>query len=519
VLDNIYFWVLDTTPGSEDKYKEPWQSCLNLRVLVGPNLGGGGNAGHMLKIFKDACNTSTVPPTEVLILDDDLSLSPETLARYFMFCAYRAQEFICSLPVLMKSRPTVLWEDGGFWGRLNFHEGGGFNGKRNLFPNLLKHGWNLDGYDQLDKFTPLNKCEYSTFIFFGFSMNTFLNLGFPAPFFLRGDDIELSLRAQKMGVQIITNSNLAAWHEPAHSYGQEYMAILHGVIINLTYSEHGADFYTRYFEERLFEHASIDDSFGIKLYREILVELINPKSAILTAEFQSHYLAKLKDFSSIKVTKISEVDRVFFEQKAIEKNFLLLPFVYPGYQNEAKNFRSVVLINHSDRAYREIQPLKPVEKALQLREYADLIKRFAESFDAIRAHWQNKLKNSSVEAFWQMVHDSYSDSTHEIFLAHKISISESAVSQLSSSSMQEIGSVRNLNLHKSLRTETVKSTSADVKSYNVENSLFDFEDDKLPADFDPEMYLHINSDVKDSNFDPELHYIKHGRREGRRYRV
>jgi hypothetical protein len=40
----------------------------------------------------------------------------------------------------------------------------------------------------------------------------------------------------------------------------------------------------------------------------------------------------------------------------------------------------------------------------------------------------------------------------------------------------------------------------------------------LPADFDPEAYLHLNPDVSSARVDPTEHYLVHGAREGRRYR-
>jgi hypothetical protein len=236
LLESINFWVLDTTQGCEKDYTETWQQQLNLKVITAPNLGGGGNAGHLLALFNEACQTADNPPTEVLIMDDDLLISMESVARYLMFCAYKQQDVICSVPILMKSRPDTVWEDGGFWGRRNFDMQ-----ERTLFPSLVKHGLKVSGQmrsgeKNLNRFCGLNVCEYSTFIFFGLSLKNLESLGYPVAFFLRGDDIEFSLRAHKHGIPLITHPNLAAWHEPAHSYAQEYMAILHGMIINMAYS-------------------------------------------------------------------------------------------------------------------------------------------------------------------------------------------------------------------------------------------------------------------------------------------
>lgn len=528
IIENMDFWVLDTTAGAEVEYTREWADSLNLRVLVGPNLGGGGNAGHLLKLFDDHCRASHNPPNEVLILDDDLSLSMESLARYYTYTAYRSQELVCSLPIMMKSQPLTVWEDGGFWGRLNFHEGGNYGKERNLFPTLLKHGTKLNGYDKLDDFGPLNTCEYSTFIFFGLSLKTLRKLGYPVCFFLRGDDIELSLRAAEAGVQMITNPNLAAWHEPAHSYGQEYMAILHGIIINLSYSTSDASFYTRFFEERLYEHACLDDLVGIRLYRDVLAELLNPQSQVLTAEFQHHYLAKLKELGSVKFMKIPERDRDHFEERARENKTLLVPFVYPGYQKDARKARNVVLINHSAKAYRELPAVDLTEKASLTAEFVQCIAQLDQRFSQVRAQWQQRLKATGLESFWADIQQRYAAETREIYATTRdLAACVARVKQAGQAAPTATilsGSVTESPRISKYRTTVTTAVagkavnaSASTKQLPITvagNPLMN----GLPADFDPEYYLVINADVKEAGLDPVQHYLNFGRAEGRIYR-
>lgn len=579
ILDNIEFWVLDTTTDCETEYDEDWLQGLNLRVLVGPNLGGGGNAGHSLQLLEDACRDAALPPTELLILDDDLSVSMESIARYYMLCAYRLEDFICSLPVIMKSRPTVMWEDGGFWGRLNEKENGSLSRKRSLFPTLLKHGLQLNGFDYIDDFNPLNTCEYSTFIFYGMSMKTFRKVGFPTAFFLRGDDVELSLRAQELGVSMITNPNLCAWHEPAHSYGQEYMAILHGVIINLTYGEHGADFYTRFFEERLYEHASINDLVGMKLYRDIVAELVDPESQVLTNGFQSHYLARLKQLGAIRSMRLPNPDIAAFERRARESNVLVVPFVYPGYQKDISRYRSIVVINHSARTFREIPASSFAEKAALNQEFVALIGELEAGFDKLRERWQQRLKEASASQFWQGIVEQYATQTRDILngkrqssdktegaddvLTHavvtdvariksqktrsSVSTAKSAASpaRLQKSSGAATGSLAAANTvfaqsaikpslgaaadrlpeaDKAMRGKGALAFSADAAELGIDEEATAFSEqdasgDSLPIDFDPDIYLHINSDVQGADVDAATHYLQWGRKENRRYRL
>lgn len=525
MLDHMHFMVLDTTAGSETAYADPWLGELNVDVLFGPNLGGGGNAGHLIKLFNDASDASDCAPTEVLILDDDLSMSMETLARYFMFVAYRATECLTSLPVLMKSRPTVVWEDGGFWGRLNFNEASDFSRKRNLFPTLLKHGTVLDQFEKIDAFSPLNTCEYSTFIFFGLSAKSLRKLGYPVAFFLRGDDIEMSLRAQDAGLTMITNPNLAAWHEPAHSYGQEYMAILHGIIINFSYGEHDASFYTRFFEERMHEHASIDDAVGLQLYRDILLELLNPESEVLTPHFQRHYLSKLKALSATRMTRLPDADREVLEQRARESKTLLLPFVYPGYQAQLRKYRNVVLINHPLRSYREVPPMALADKLQLMQDYGRLLLQLDTEFAKVCKHWQARLKDSAGEPFWTGIRDTYASQTR-VLAAHQRE-AQPTMGALGGSLPAATTAARDqtahANLTKKLRvaTEAARLVAADQVDEAANTPMLDADGEPLllPADFDAEFYLVMNPDVLESGMSARAHFLQFGRIEGRVYRA
>lgn len=519
VLDHIHFFLLDTTPGADTSYDEPWQHDLNLEIVVSANLGGGGNAAHMLKLVDEKFTDATAPPTELLILDDDLTISTESLVRYFMFCAYRSQELICSAPVLMKSRPTVVWEDGGFWGRLNFHEGGGFNKQRNLFPNLLKHGQQVDSFDGLDAFCPLNPCEYSTFIFFGLPTAAFQRMGYPASFFLRGDDIEYSLRAQELDIPLVTNPNITVWHEPSHSYGQEYMAILHGIIINFTHSSQPAEFYRRFFEERLYEHASIDDEVGINLYKSILSEIVNPDSSVLSHNFEKHYIEKLKEFSSVKMVRIQENERVSFEQQAKERNFLIVPFVHPGYQKDASKYDNVVVFNQATRSYRELPVIAPGEKTLVLKGYFELLHEFETRFGEVRQFWQQRLATTATKDYWTFIRNSHRADTRVVFIGQRAPDSAPLTESRSSGAPRKpTGSARNPRWLGRLRAAVEKGPRQTRGAISGGESASQ-QPDQLPDDFDPAVYLHINQDVVNSGIDPSDHYLRFGRREGRRYKL
>lgn len=520
LLESINFWVLDTTQGCEQSYTETWQQQLNLKILTAPNLGGGGNAGHLLALFQEACQTSNNPPTEVLIMDDDLIISIESLARYFMFCAYKQQDIICSVPILMKSRPTVIWEDGGFWGRQNFDDS-----NRSLFPTLVKHGLNVTGTTRnkeknIERFSALNICEYSTFIFFGLSANILEKLGYPVALFLRGDDIEFSLRAYKLEIPLITNPNLAAWHEPAHSYGQEYMAIMHGIIINMAYSNEPVESYVNFLQERLFEHISIDDEAGLSVYSTLLKDIIDLQSPILTNHFQKHYIARLKMFAEIKMIELSHSDYSEFEKTAKANKMLLIPFVHPGYyHNVGKNFNGIVVLNQSLHSYREVPHLTAAKKNQLIENYVKLLSEFTLRFAEIQLHWQTRLQETGKKCYWSAIKKQYTMDTEIIFQNQKSICEEIELFKFEDILGQEqTESKMSILARRLIEKSSICADKVQIiplKTLKRKSKITMKLD--LPADFDADAYLQINEDVADAEIDPVEHYLKYGRKEGRKY--
>jgi GT2 family glycosyltransferase len=415
ILSRIDFWVLDTSGNISKDYAENWQSDLNLKVYEGPNLGGGGNAGIIQKIFFDNSNSSEIEPQEVLILDDDLQVSLETLIRHFNFCLYRSKPCLSSLPVLKKSEPNLVWEDGGYWGRMHPHHH--VTPKHRLLePTLLKHMERLENPAKVDIFCSLNTCEYSTFIFLGLPTELLRSLGFPAAFFLRGDDIELSLRASKLGYSIFTNPNLAAWHEPGHSYAQEYMAILHGIIINMAYSENDSKDFISYFEQRVIEHSSINDMIGMNLYHTILRDLLDANSPILTTNFQNHYLSRIKQFGSIEWIKTTKSNFGAYEHKLRSCGHPIFHFLYPGYHRYiGSKPNSIILKQPSAYAFREIPPVDEKDKIEAIQSFMTDIEFFNNNYQDIRERWVTRMKKSSQENFWQKVAAERATEIKEVF--------------------------------------------------------------------------------------------------------
>jgi hypothetical protein len=548
LLARVDFWVLDSSGEAQTLWSDAAGQGLNLRVLSAPNLGGGGNASHLIHQLLSHCDAEpATAPDEVLILDDDGLLSMESLARHVMASALRSGEHITSLPVLMKSRPTRVWEDGGFWGRLDFREQGGFARRRSLFPHLLKHGLSLDGFEHLDDFGPLNTCEYATFIFYALPLATLRRLGLPAAFFLRGDDIEYSLRAQAAGIPLVTNPNLAAWHEPGHSYPQEYMAILHAVLINFVHSDGGAAELSRWFEQRLAEHASIGDLDGVTLYLRVLEALLDVDGPLLTTHFEEHYARALPALQAPRLTPLPEADRERIEREVGEHGVLLRPFLYPGYQAKADGHRAVVLCNAGSGTYVELPPADPLARLPLMQRYLAELEQVVNGFEELRSHWCRRLASSGQPVFWNEVarrHASQTRCLHEGRFQMPPAPAELAVgfgpdaandAQPPSVPIRELRLRLERELSQLSRLRQREAAAAPARPRGARALLAWWRrrsspQDKaasskrparlpVPQDFDPAQYLALNADVARSGVDAATHYAEFGRAEGRRYRV
>jgi len=354
-------------------------------------------------IIEDAVGRSGVSIDEMLLLDDDLSISMETLYRHWASVLFRTDNTLFTLPVFTKSEPRRMWEDGAFWGR--FLDADCQPDRKSIAPRLIRHNYQFEGYKHLDELAVPNYPEYCTFIFLSLPYTQFKKLGFPLAFFLRGDDIEYSLRHNRSGGKIMSNPNLTAWHEPAHSYGQEYMSISHGIIINMAYGQDKADDFVSFFQKRALAHTSVSDARGIELYTEVLRDL-NSRDVFLEHNFKDHYVQKLgffKKFDAEYEHLPAEVQRDVIAkaekrgQPIVRSGFLYMPVAA---QSE---IAQVMLENpHTEtvRLYRtkDKENLTALTKALSAF-YAALA-QFDAEYDAIKAHYGERVERSTGRTFW-----------------------------------------------------------------------------------------------------------------------
>jgi GT2 family glycosyltransferase len=405
MLRNTFFLILDTSTGVEatDYGSMEQYGHINSFVFRGPNLGGGGNMSQALMVLEDAVEKTGVDVGELLLLDDDLHLSLESLRRHWASTIFRSDSTMFTLPVFMKTQPKRIWEDGAFWGRFTGSKTSA--GRDSIAPRLLRHNLVFEGYNHLDEMSRAHYPEYCTFIFLSLPYSRFRELGYPVAFFLRGDDIEYSLRNHKAGGRTMSNPNLSAWHEPAHSYAQEYMSIAHGMIINMAYGEETADNFLSFFQERAVAHLSVADPLGLTLYAEVLKDLLECK-VFLELGFAEHYVKKLKFFKAFDAHYEYIPDDVLNEfsvraegaaKTAARHGFLYMPL------EGRRDLGWVILENPHNESHWAYLPHDADNRVRVTRAAADLfsqIDRLERDFEKISTHYRSRLEATSQREFW-----------------------------------------------------------------------------------------------------------------------
>ena len=405
-LANCFFLVLDTTPGlTTDSYAAlSGMDHLNAFVFNGPNLGGGGNMSQELVLLTGALTASGVAINELLLLDDDLSISLESLARNWGTTLFRKDHAFHTLPVFMKSLPRKMWEDGGFWGR--YTPGSPRGDRTALAPRLLRHNITFKGDDHLDKMARLHHAEYSTFIFLSVPFARLRDLGLPVAFFLRGDDIEYNLRHAAAGGVTVSNPNLAAWHEPAHSYAQEYMSIAHGTIINMAYGQDKPDDLTEFFLARARAHIGLSDTGGLSVYADVLTDLV-ACDRFLEPGFAAHYIAMLGRYKTLDAafaTLPEELVKTISAASAKQgRQTVDAPFLYMPPHGEAELDRVSLWNAHTERRtiYDPSDPDRMADLASTAARFFTALSDFTRNYDALRQHYNARMATSATPAFWQ----------------------------------------------------------------------------------------------------------------------
>lgn len=187
--ESIKAYIIDNAGTLEIKDSE------NIKILKNKNYGGaGGFTRGIIEAVKDEA-------TNILLMDDDIEIEESILERLIGFLTLLKEEYkeyFIGGSMLIKEKPSIQHEKIGIWKK---------------FCNMSV-GSNRDLTDEKEILINENEekiaLKYAAWWFCCFSVNNVKKRGLPSPFFIKGDDIEYSLRNES---KIINLNGLAVWHE------------------------------------------------------------------------------------------------------------------------------------------------------------------------------------------------------------------------------------------------------------------------------------------------------------------
>jgi galactofuranosylgalactofuranosylrhamnosyl-N-acetylglucosaminyl-diphospho-decaprenol beta-1,5/1,6-galactofuranosyltransferase len=198
----------------------------NIQLIPNKNFGGsGGFARGMIEVIDDVNHDYS----HVVLLDDDILISPISLNRLSNFIAFMSENENCIAGSMFRlDKPYIQNESGAQWTQ----ESGFSPLKQSLDMREVK---NII-FNEFEEYQ-----DYGGWWFFCIPINLIKEYGLPYPFFVRLDDVEFSKRIAR---PIISLNGISVWHEPFENKFNPavyYYDIRNGLILNsVYYSDYGA---------------------------------------------------------------------------------------------------------------------------------------------------------------------------------------------------------------------------------------------------------------------------------------
>lgn len=200
-------------------------------VFLHPNPNVGG-AGGFTRGMIEAMDQDPVA-THVLLMDDDVVVSPESVIRTYNILRIVKDEYrraLVSGTMMQNENPSFCFEDYAFW----TNAGACVRAKPRVnaehFPSIVLRECqemrpDIKGYDDQAQ-------TYAAWWFCAIPMDVIKENGLPLPIFVRLDDVEYGMRCK---CPIITMNGICLWHDAfefRYNYVQErYQSVRNALII------------------------------------------------------------------------------------------------------------------------------------------------------------------------------------------------------------------------------------------------------------------------------------------------
>ena len=214
--DNEYeisFYIIDNAQNLEIISKND-----KIKIIKNKNYGGAGG------FTRGIIESMNCGDTNILLMDDDVEIEEEAIKRLYSFLKIlkgKYDDYFISGGMFLKGRENIQHELTGVW---EIYKNKSLRGNKNLI-NIKEVLLNEKEYSE--------KLRYGAWWFCSFSRKNISENGLPFPFFIKGDDIEFSLRN---GSKLITLNGLSVWHEDfkkKYSSFLYYYTVRNNILINI----------------------------------------------------------------------------------------------------------------------------------------------------------------------------------------------------------------------------------------------------------------------------------------------
>lgn len=167
----------------------------NVKIFKNKNYGGaGGFTRGIIEAIRDKA-------TNILLMDDDIEIEESILERLLSFLIIMKKEYreyFIGGSMLIKEKPEIQCEKVGVWKKYrntSIGKNKNLTNEKEILINEKEEKVNL---------------KYAAWWFCCFSVDNVKKRGLPSPFFIKGDDVEYSLRNNS---NIINLNGISVWHE------------------------------------------------------------------------------------------------------------------------------------------------------------------------------------------------------------------------------------------------------------------------------------------------------------------
>lgn len=230
-------------------------SSDKIHIVKNKNAGGaGGFTRGLIEILEANKNNAGI--THALLMDDDITIDPESLLRTYRLLSILKEEYKDSFiggAMLRNDARNIQVESGASWNAGNLIS--------------LKSGLDMNRCDACLYNETEEYREYNAWWYCCFPINIVSETNLPMPIFIRGDDLEYGLRNMK---NLILMNGICVWHEP---FENKYSSFLSYYILRNQFIDNALHF-PNYTKKNAKRRVTLDIIREILYFRYKNVDLI-----------------------------------------------------------------------------------------------------------------------------------------------------------------------------------------------------------------------------------------------------